>query len=89
MLLLTLVFAAVALIACVLWPRWPEPPIGSDAPLLPITIANIAFNIPAAAMRVPLQRRPGAHDRVDLACGRRLSRPIKPTRLAHPSRQCL
>src|SRR5204863_4899926 len=34
---------------------------------LPITIAGVAFNVPPAAMRVPVQRRPGAHERVDLA----------------------
>jgi hypothetical protein len=67
LILLTLVFAAVAFIAFVLWPRWPELPIAADAPSLPITIANVPFNIPPGAMRVALQRRPGAHDRVDLA----------------------
>ena len=65
--LLPLIFGAVAFIAFVLWPRWPEPPIATDAPSLPITIAHVAFNVPPAAMRVPLQRLPGAHDRVDLA----------------------
>lgn len=65
--LLPLICGAVAFIGYVLWPRWPEPPVASDAPALPITVANVAFNIPPAAMRVPLQRVPGAHDRVDLA----------------------
>jgi hypothetical protein len=65
--LLPLIFGVVAFIAFVLWPRWPEPPIATDAPSLPITIAHVAFNVPPAAMRVPLQRVPGAHDRVDLA----------------------
>jgi hypothetical protein len=65
--LLPLVFGVAAFIAFVLWPRWPEPQIASDAPALPITVAQIAFNVPPAAMRVPLQRRAGAHDRVDLA----------------------
>ena len=65
-------FAAVAFIAFVylgyvLWPRWPGPPVGLDAPALPITIAGVAFNIPPAAIRVPVQRRPGAQERVDLA----------------------
>jgi hypothetical protein len=73
LLLLPLVaFAAPALIAFVyiayvLWPRWPGPPVGLDAPALPITIAGVAFNIPPAAIRVPVQRRPGAQERVDLA----------------------
>jgi hypothetical protein len=66
------VFAAVVLLAfldiCyVLWPRWPGPPIGPDAPALPITVAGVAFNVPPAAIRVRVQRRPGAHERVDLA----------------------
>jgi hypothetical protein len=65
--LLTLVFGAVAFIAFVLWPRWPETPIAADAPSLPVTIANVVFNLPPAAIRVPLQRRPGAQDRIDLA----------------------
>jgi hypothetical protein len=59
-LLLPLVaFAAIAglafiYIGYVLWPRWPGPPVG------------VAFNVPPAAIRVPVQRRPGAHERVDL-----------------------
>src|SRR5262245_65884585 len=65
--LLALAAIAAAFIAYVLWPRWPGPPISSDAPALPITIAGTAFNVPPAAMRIPLQRRAGAHERVDLA----------------------
>jgi hypothetical protein len=66
------VFAAVACAACayigyVLWPRWPGPPVGADAPALPVTVAGVAFNLPPAAIRVPVQRRPGAQERVDLA----------------------
>ena len=65
--LLTVAAIAVAFIAYALWPRWPGPPIGPGAPALPITIAGTAFNVPPAAMRIPLQRRAGAHERVDLA----------------------
>jgi hypothetical protein len=66
------VFAAVACVAAayigyVLWPRWPGPPVGPDAPALPVTVAGVAFNLPPAAIRVPVQRRPGAQERVDLA----------------------
>ena len=66
------VFAAVAAIAIiyvvyVLWPRWPGPPAGADAPALPITIGGITFNVPPAAIRIPVQRRPGAQERLDLA----------------------
>jgi hypothetical protein len=64
-----LTFAAIAagFIAYVLWPRWPGPPVPPDAPALPITIAGTPFNVPPAAIRVPLQRRAGAHERIDLA----------------------
>jgi hypothetical protein len=65
--LFTLVVGAVGYIGYVLWPRWPGPPVARDAPALPITIAGVAFNVPPAAMRVPVQRRPGAHERVDLS----------------------
>jgi hypothetical protein len=68
-----LVFTGAALVTfayvgyLLLWPSWPGPPIGPDAPALPITVAGITFNLPPAAIRVPLQRRAGAQDRVDLA----------------------
>src|SRR5262245_31093608 len=65
--LLALAAVAATFIAYVLWPRWPGLPMGADAPALPITIAGTAFNVPPAAMRIPLQRRAGAHERVDLA----------------------
>jgi hypothetical protein len=67
LLLIALIFAAVAYIVYVLWPRWPGGPVALDAPALPITIAGMAFNVPPAAIRVPVQRRPGAHERIDLA----------------------
>jgi hypothetical protein len=67
MVMLAIAAIAAAFIAYVLWPRWPGPPIGPDAPALPITIAGTAFNVPPAAIRIPLQRRAGAHERVDLA----------------------
>src|SRR5438093_12946983 len=70
LLLPLIVFAAVAFTAFVyigdvLWPRWPTPRL--DAPALPITVAGVAFNLPPAAIRVPVQRRPGTQERVDLA----------------------
>jgi len=63
--LVVLACGAAGFVAYVLWPRWPL--VAADAPALPITIAGVAFNVPPAAMRVPVQRRPGAHERVDLA----------------------
>jgi hypothetical protein len=72
LLLPLLTFTAAALVAVcyigyVLWPRWPAAPQRIDAPAFPITVAEVSFNVPPAAIRVPLQRRPGAHERVDLA----------------------
>jgi hypothetical protein len=67
--LLTLAFfacAAVVYIFYVLWPRWPEEP-ALDAPELPVTVADVTFNVQPAAIRVAVQRRAGAHDRIDLA----------------------
>ena len=62
------VFVAVGLsfTVYVLWPRWPAPTVSPDAPALPITVAGIVFNVPPAAIRVPMQRQPGAHERIDL-----------------------
>jgi hypothetical protein len=67
LLLIALMLAAVAYIVYVLWPRWPGIPVALDAPELPVTIAGVAFDVPPAAIRVPVQRRPGAHERIDLA----------------------
>ena len=60
----TVAFTAFVYIGYVLWPRWPTPRL--DAPALPITVAGVAFNLPPAAIRVPVQRRPGVQERVDL-----------------------
>jgi hypothetical protein len=56
---------AVTYVAFVLWPRQlaEVPP---DTPSVPITVAGVAFNVPPAAIRMPVQRRPGAHERLDL-----------------------
>jgi hypothetical protein len=63
-----LVAAAVGFVASALWPRGANPPaMASDPPTLPVTIAGVAFNVPPAAVRVPMQRRSGAHERIDLA----------------------
>ena len=66
------VFAAATLVAAayvayVLWPRWPDAPVTLDAPFVPITVAGVTFNIEPAAIRMPVQRRPGTQARVDLA----------------------
>jgi hypothetical protein len=68
--LLTFALSAGALglagapIAYMLWPM--PAPISADAPSLPITVAGVAFNVPPAAIRVKMQRRPGAQSRLDL-----------------------
>ncbi len=67
-----LLFAAVTLfaavyVAYVLWPRWPDAPITLNAPFLPIIVAGVYFNVEPAAIRVPVQRRPGTQERIDLA----------------------
>ncbi len=58
--------AALTFVAYILWPRWPAAAVPPDAPAIPVTIAGVAFNVPPAAIRVAMQRRPGAHERVDL-----------------------
>jgi hypothetical protein len=54
-------------VAYILWPRWPEAPYMLDAPSLPIVVSETAFNVEPAAIRMRVQRRPGAHERVDLS----------------------
>ena len=56
---------AGAPIAYMVW-RAPKA-ISLDAPSLPITIGGMAFNVPPAAIRFKVQRRPGAQARVDLS----------------------
>ena len=58
--------AALAFVVCALWPRWPDAPAAVDAPALPITIKGVLFNVPPQAMRVAVQRRAGAQERIDL-----------------------
>jgi hypothetical protein len=66
-----LIFLVVSLLAAgyvayVLWPRWPGPAVAPNAPSLPIVVGGTAFNIPPAAIRRTLQRKPGVQDRIDL-----------------------
>jgi hypothetical protein len=57
---------AVSYVAYVLWPRWPGPIVTPDAPSLPIVVGGTAFNVPPAAIRRQVQRKPGAQERIDL-----------------------
>jgi hypothetical protein len=59
-------FLAIAYVAYVLWPRWPDVAVELNAPSLPITIAGVTFNIEPAAIRMAVQRKPGTQQRVDL-----------------------
>jgi len=58
---------AVCYIGYVLWPRWPSGPVALDAPSVPVTVARTTFNIPPAAIRQSVQRKPGMQQRIDLA----------------------
>ena len=44
------VAAATRFILHVLWPGWQGPPLGPNAPALPVTVAGVAFNVPPAAI---------------------------------------
>jgi hypothetical protein len=57
---------AATYVAYVLWPRWPAATIAPNAPSMPIIIGGTAFNVPPAAIRRPVQRKPGAQERIDL-----------------------
>ncbi len=64
---LVLLLAAVGtFVAYVLWPTWPNAAIAVDAPVVPVTVAGVLFNVPQAAIRAAVQRQPGAHERIDL-----------------------
>jgi hypothetical protein len=65
--LVLLAAAAAGIVSYLLLPTWPSTPVGLDAPAIPVTVGGVLFNVPPAAIRVPLQHRPGAQDRVDLA----------------------
>ena len=69
MLKLALIIGILGLAGCpvayILWPRWPDP-VALDAPTLPMSVGGLALNVPPASIRVALQRRTGAQDRIDL-----------------------
>ena len=57
---------AIGFVVYALWPRWPEAAPAADAPHLPIVIAGETFQVPPAAIRRKVQRRPGPQERVDI-----------------------
>jgi hypothetical protein len=61
------VLAAGIVVSYMLWPTWPSRPTPLNAPAIPITVANVLFDVPPAAIRAAVQRHPGPHERVDLA----------------------
>jgi hypothetical protein len=62
-----LVVGAGIFVSFVLWPTWPSGPIPLNAPALPITVANVLFDIPPAAIRAAVARHAGPQERIDLA----------------------
>jgi hypothetical protein len=60
-----IVLAAVFVL--MMGPRWSAAPVAPDAPSVPLTVGGVLFNVPPAAIRLPIQRTPGTHERLDLA----------------------
>ena len=59
--------AAIAFVSYVLWPTWPKATNALGVPPLPVVVAGALFDVPPAAIRSPVQRHPGTHERIDLA----------------------
>jgi hypothetical protein len=58
--------AAITLVAYLLWPTW-EPDTSSSPARLPVSVGATVFNVPAAAVRMKIQRHSGPQERVDLS----------------------
>jgi hypothetical protein len=59
------VAASLTLVVYLLWPTWGA--VGSNEPSrLPISVGGTLFNVPAAAIRMKIQRHSGAQERIDL-----------------------
>ena len=65
-LLVVIIAAGAAFVVLELRPTWPIRAVTLDAPAIPVTVAGELFDVPPAAIRVALQRHPGAHERIDL-----------------------
>jgi hypothetical protein len=57
---------AMTLIAYLLWPTWGVD-VSSGPARLPVSIGATIFNVPAASMRMKIQRHSGPQERVDLS----------------------
>lgn len=67
----TLISAAIAAVAIgvigyILWPTWGDSR-GPRPDRLPITVGGTLFNVPTHAIRMKVQQRPGAQERIDIA----------------------
>jgi hypothetical protein len=72
MMLFALLFTGIAALAVgsivyLLRPGWSDATAPVAAPPLPIVIAGVVFNVPPAAIRIPVQRRAGPQEHIDLA----------------------
>jgi hypothetical protein len=56
---------AITIVAYLLWPTWSTERSGTPG-RLPVSIGGTLFNVPAAAMRMKIQRHSGPQERVDL-----------------------
>jgi hypothetical protein len=56
---------AIAIVAYLLWPTWSTENAGAPD-RLPVSVGGTLFNVPAAAMRVKIQRHSGPAERIDL-----------------------
>jgi hypothetical protein len=56
----------IALIAYLLWPTWATNASSGPA-RLPVSVGGTLFNVPAAAIRMKIQRHTGPQERVDLS----------------------
>jgi hypothetical protein len=57
---------AIGLVAYLLWPTW-EIDAASGPTRLPVSIGSTLFNVPTASIRMKIQHRSGAQERVDLS----------------------
>ena len=58
--------AAVALVAYLLWPTW-EVESANGPARLPVSVGSTLFNVPAASVRMKIQRHSGPQERIDLS----------------------
>ena len=60
--------SALVLVAYLLWPTWGSGSDASNGPArLPVSIGATLFNVPAAAIRMKIQRHSGPQERIDLS----------------------